>query len=143
MRSDIQDRRAGPVLVVDDEPDILTFVRLALEDEGYGVVTARNGSEALDVAGATNPSLILLDLRMPGMGGREFVQEYRTRESRGGTAAPEPPKTPVPIILVTASRLPEVDPEEIGATGVLRKPFEVERLLESVARYVRGAGELS
>lgn len=144
MRSDIQDRRAGPVLVVDDEPDILTFVRLALEDEGYGVVTARNGSEALDVAGATNPSLILLDLRMPGMGGREFVEAYRTRESQAAQAVPsEPPRTPVPIILVTASRLPEVDPEDIGATGVLRKPFEVERLLESVARYVRGAGELS
>ena len=120
-----------PVLVVDDEPDIRTFVRLALEDEGYGVVTAANGAEALEVLRATNPSLILLDLRMPGMDGREFVAAYRERESHA--ASP-----PVPIILVSASRLPEVDPEEFGADGVLHKPFDVDRLLESVARLVRG-----
>ena len=121
--------------MVDDEPDILTFVRLALEDEGYGVVTASNGTEALEVLQATNPSLILLDLRMPGMDGREFVHAYRERESQA-----RPEARLVPIIVVTASRLPEVDPEEMGASGVLHKPFEVDRLLESVARYVRGPG---
>ena len=140
MRSESAGPRAGPVLVVDDEPDIVTFVRLALEDEGYGVVTAANGAEALEVLRVTNPSLILLDLRMPGMGGREFVQEYRQRETAAVQAAPGGLAgliTPVPIIVVTASRMPEVDPEEMGATGVLRKPFEVDRLLESVAQYVR------
>ena len=125
------------MLVVDDEPDIRTFVRLALEDEGYGVVTAANGTEALELLGATNPSLILLDLRMPGMGGREFVAAYRERESLAATTSP------VPIIVVTASRLPEVNPEEFGASGVLRKPFDVDRLLESVARLVRGADSTS
>jgi CheY-like chemotaxis protein len=128
MRSERPGPRPGPVLVVDDEPDIVTFVRLALEDEGYGVVTAANGAEALEVLRVTNPSLILLDLRMPGMGGREFVETYRARE----TTSP-----PVPIIVVTASRLPEVDPAEMGASGVLRKPFEVDLLLESVAQYIR------
>lgn len=125
------------MLVVDDEPDIRTFVRLALEDEGYGVVTAANGTEALELLGATNPSLILLDLRMPGMGGREFVAAYRERESLAATTSP------VPIIVVTASRLPEVNPEEFGASGVLRKPFDVDRLLESVARLVRGVDSTS
>ncbi|HET7769718.1 MAG TPA: response regulator [Chloroflexota bacterium] len=125
------------MLVVDDEPNIRAFVQLALEDEGYGVVTAANGAEALEVLRATNPSLILLDLRMPGMGGREFVETYRKYEMAAGQAgqAGQRAAKPVPIIVVTASRVAEVDPESFGATGVLRKPFEVDALLESVARH--------
>ena len=136
MPTSTSERGSRPVLVVDDEPNIRTFVRLALEDEGYGVVTAADGAEALEVLRATNPSLILLDLRMPGMDGREFVQMCRAQESEEAQRA-QRPVTPVPIILVTASRIPDVDPEEFGAIGVLRKPFEVDVLLENVARHRR------
>ena len=134
--ADVPAKKVGPVLVVDDEPNIRTFVRLALEDEGYGVVTAANGAEALELLRATNPSLILLDLRMPGMDGREFVETFRQHETaaQAGQCAAKP----VPIIVVTASRLPDIDPEELGASGVLRKPFEVDVLLENVARHVLG-----
>ena len=132
MAVNTTERRAGPVLVVDDEPNILTFVRLALEDEGYGVLTASNGEEALEVLRGASPSLILLDLRMPGMDGREFVETYRAREAAAAAVAA------VPIIVVTASRVPDVDPYAFGANGVLRKPFEVDLLLESVARHTRG-----
>ena len=134
MPANVPSKKPGPVLVVDDEPNIRTFVRLALEDEGYGVVTAADGAEALEMLRATNPSVILLDLRMPGMDGREFVETYRARETEAAQQA-QRPVNPVPIILVTASRLPDVDPESIGASGVLRKPFEVDVLLESVARH--------
>ena len=134
MPAETPPKNVGPVLVVDDEPNIRAFVQLALEDEGYGVVTAANGAEALELLRATNPSLILLDLRMPGMGGVEFVETYRKYEMAEGQAGQRAAK-PVPIIVVTASRIAEVDPESFGATGVLRKPFEVDALLESVARY--------
>ena len=137
MQSHTPGQKPGPVLVVDDEPNIRTFVRLALEDEGYGVLTAADGAEALEVLRATDASLILLDLRMPGMDGREFVQTYRAQETEAAQRA-QRPIAPVPIILVTASRIPEVDPEEFGASGVLRKPFEVDVLLENVARHARG-----
>ena len=134
VSADAPTKKVGPVLVVDDEPNIRAFVQLALEDEGYGVVTAANGAEALELLRATNPSLILLDLRMPGMGGVEFVETYRKYEMAEGQAGQRAAK-PVPIIVVTASRIAEVDPESFGATDVLRKPFEVDALLESVARY--------
>ena len=134
MPANTPEKTARPVLVVDDEPNIRTFVRLALEDEGYGVVTASNGEEALEVLRATHPSVILLDLRMPGMDGREFVETYRALQTESAQQG-QRPATPVPIILVTASRIPEVDPEQFGASGVLRKPFEVDALLESVARH--------
>ena len=134
MPTSTLERRNRPVLVVDDEPNIRTFVRLALEDEGYGVVTAGDGAEALEVLRVTDPSLILLDLRMPGMDGHEFVHAYRAWESEAAQRA-QRPVSPVPIILVTASRIPEVDPKEFGASGVLRKPFEVAVLLEHVARH--------
>jgi CheY-like chemotaxis protein len=123
------------VLVVDDEPHIAAFVRLALEDEGYAVVTAGDGGEALDALEAmalrsVRPRLILLDLRMPGMDGQTFVQTYRERsEAAGATAAP--------VIVFTASRVPVEEATALGAEGVLRKPFEVEALLEAVARFLK------
>ena len=139
--TDTPPRKVGPVLVVDDEPNIRAFVQLALEDEGYGVLTASNGAEALEVLRATNPSLILLDLRMPGMGGREFVETYRRHEqalTQAVTQAGQRAAKPVPIIVVTASRITDIDPEAFGASGVLRKPFEVDVLLENVARHALG-----
>src|SRR5688500_18835196 len=69
----------GPVMVIDDEPDIQTFIRLAPEDEGYDVLTASDGAGALDLLYTARPSIILLDLRMPGMDGQTFVETYRAR----------------------------------------------------------------
>jgi len=127
-----EEHQAAVILVVDDEPDIRTFVRLALEDEGYQVVTAANGREALEALRTIEPGLILLDLRMPGMDGSEFVEAYHCR-----AAQESPPAVPAPIIVLTASRVPEDEPGAVGATGVLRKPFAVAQLLERVAQHVR------
>jgi CheY-like chemotaxis protein len=126
----------GPVLVVDDEPNILDFIRLALEDEGYHVLTAPNGAAALDVLRTEQPRLILLDLRMPGMDGATFVQNYRARAADAGEPVPESGRRGAPIVVLTASRVPVEEAEALGADGMLRKPFEVEALLEAVERYV-------
>ena len=116
--------------MVDDEPDIVAFVRLALEDEGYSVVTASDGGEALETLRSVQPCLILLDLRMPGMDGSTFVRTYRERANSDGVAA-------VPVIVFTASRVPLEEATALGAEGVLRKPFEVEALLEAVAHFLK------
>src|SRR5207249_4980422 len=83
----------GPVLVVDDDAAIAAIVAGVLEDEGYAVVLARNGAEALDRIAAQPPRLILLDMRMPGMSGWEFVAAYRARAD-----------AQAPIVVMTAGR---------------------------------------
>lgn len=65
------------VLVVDDDPGMQRVLVIALREEGYECATARDGIEALQAASAIRPDLIVLDLRMPRMGGVEFVQVYR------------------------------------------------------------------
>ncbi|HEU5317678.1 MAG TPA: response regulator [Chloroflexota bacterium] len=125
----------GTVLVVDDEPQIVAFVRLALEDEGYAVATASDGTEALVALDAMAersawPHLILVDLRMPGMDGKTFVRTYRERAAAMGTP-------PAPVIVFTASRVPAEDAAALGAEGVLRKPFQVDALLDAVARFLK------
>ena len=110
------------VLVVDDEPGIVQFLKTALESEGYSVVGACNGAEALAAAHACSPDAILLDLLMPIMDGRTFAAVYRR------TPGPH-----APIIAMSAStkvlgphaKLPEV-------FAHFDKPFELEELFEAV-----------
>src|SRR3954466_6587899 len=80
------DRASGRlILVVDDDPDILQTLALCLSTEGYRVVMASNGQEALDTLKKEKPACILLDLMMPVMDGWQFVAEL---ESRGQRVAP-------------------------------------------------------
>src|SRR5918912_3194653 len=87
--------RAGErlVLVVDDDPDILQTLGLCLTTEGYRVLTAANGREALDVLERERPSVILLDLMMPVMDGWQFVRELEKTGRRG-----------TPMIVLSADR---------------------------------------
>ena len=65
------------ILIVDDEPDILEFLRYNLEKEDFQIFTAKNGNEAIAIASKNDPHLILLDVMMPGMDGIETCQEIR------------------------------------------------------------------
>jgi DNA-binding response OmpR family regulator len=115
------DQREPPiVLVADDEEDILELVRFDLEAEGYGVLTARDGTEALRLALERLPEVAILDVVMPGLGGFEITQRVRENEMLDGTA----------VILLTA-RSGIVDILEgfrAGADDYLTKPFEPEEL---------------
>lgn len=113
-----------PILVVDDDEVILSSVELVLVDEGYQVVAARNGEEALELAKACTPRLILLDMKMPMMDGWAFIAAYR---ARSGPHAP--------IIIMTAAHDPQSRAAEIAADGVLAKPFDLDQLLDLVHRY--------
>lgn len=117
-------RRSGTILVVDDDRDILDAIEEALQREGYRVVSAGNGAEAIAVLARERIDLILLDLLMPTMNGWEFL------DSRAGDAASTPP-----LIIVSAAP-GDVEPSP-AVRAVLQKPFERGVLLDAVSRHVR------
>lgn len=109
------------VLVVEDDPDIRGAVEELLDLEGYRVLTARNGREALDRMGAlSHPCLVLLDLRMPVMDGHALLR--RMKELRDFES--------VPVVVMTAEHEPESELDD--AEDVLHKPFRLSQLLEAV-----------
>jgi CheY-like chemotaxis protein len=108
------------ILVVDDDQAILQTVSDILTDEGYNVVTAENGAEALAVLEHTSPSLILLDMRMPHMDGWQFAKAFAAT-SRA-----------IPIVVMTAAQDAYLWAREIAAAGYLAKPFDLPELLNSV-----------
>jgi two-component system, chemotaxis family, chemotaxis protein CheY len=114
----------GPVLVVDDDTSIRDLIEMALADSGYAVETAADGAAALEVIGHTRPSMILLDMRMPGMNGWEFARAYRRL-----------PGPHVPIVVLTAARDAGRRAAEISAEAFLGKPFDLNDLLAIVAEY--------
>lgn len=117
------------ILVVDDEPDILSVLVYHLSREGYRVTTAVNGQGALTAAAAERPDLIILDLMLPGMDGYEVLQRLRHADR---TAA-------IPVILLTARREEEerVKGFEVGADDYITKPFSARELTLRVEALLR------
>ncbi len=108
------------VLVAEDEQDILELIRFTLEFNGFEVVTASNGAEAVDRARQTRPDLILLDVRMPRMTGYEACQTLK--------AAPD--TQAIPVVFLSA-RGQEADVQHglsLGATDYILKPFAPDEL---------------
>jgi DNA-binding response OmpR family regulator len=125
---------AHKILVVDDEPEIVKLVRAYLEAAGYGVLTAKDGREALLVSRHEKPDLIILDLTMPEMDGLEFTRRLRQEKN-------------TPIIMLTA-RVEETDRIiglELGADDYVTKPFsprEIVSRVRAVLRRVQPAPEV-
>ena len=114
------------ILVVDDEKNIVDIIAFNLKKEGYRVMTAANGEEAVFLALNENPDLILLDVMMPKMDGYEACKRIRE-------------KTNTPIIMLTA-RAEEVDKVlglELGADDYVTKPFGVRELMARVKANLR------
>ena len=111
-----------PILVVDDDPTILATVSETLDLEGYPVVTATNGAEALEQLERQLPSLVLLDMRMPVLDGWGFIRAVRARGL-----------TPI-VVVMTAAADARRWASEIGAQGVLAKPFDLDELIAAVQR---------
>jgi CheY-like chemotaxis protein len=117
----VTDRR--PILVVDDDAEILAMLRDFLEGEGLVVRTAANGAEALDMLAEVDPALILLDMRMPVLDGWGFAERFRER------------RLDCPIVVMTAAESARRWAEEIGATSYIAKPFDVNELLQTIERH--------
>lgn len=115
----------GPILIVDDDSAILETVAEILSDEGYTVVTARNGVEGLAAIERDVPALVLLDRWMPLLDGQGFWEALRRRG------------VDVPVIAMTAAQDAERWAHELQAVGVLPKPFKLPLLLSLVDRVLR------
>jgi DNA-binding response OmpR family regulator len=116
---------ARPILVVDDDDGIRELISVALSEEGYAVVTARNGQEALDQVAVYAPGLILLDLWMPVLDGEGFLRAYYARV-----------EAPVPVILLAAATNAAAVAVQSHADAFLAKPFDLGELLAIVDEHM-------
>ena len=119
-------RRWPYILVVDDDADFRSGLRTALEMKGYQVDEAANGEEALLKLGEMPPLLVLLDLQMPVMNGREMLQRMRAT----------PDLKEVPVVIISGFGF-EWEAELMGAQGYIGKPFESQELEATIANLLR------
>ena len=114
------------VLIVDDEKNYLRVLSAVLEDEDYEVITASNGSEALEMHKRSDLDLILTDMKMPGMNGIELLENVKTID-------PD-----LPVIMMTAHGTVDkaVDAMQKGAYSYIQKPFDNDRLIIYVKKAV-------
>lgn len=117
------------VLIVDDEMDALVALKVALETEGYNVVEAKDGYEAIEKVHSEIPDLILLDLMIPGIDGFEVCRQLRS----------DPTYSHIPVIMLTARG--EIDDKvegiELGADDYVTKPFNLKELKARIKMVLR------
>jgi two-component system KDP operon response regulator KdpE len=114
------------ILVVDDEAQITRVLKTTLSSQGYGIRTAADGEEALDLMKSWSPDLIITDLRMPNMDGLELCRRVRM-ESR----------TPIIVLSVKGEETIKVEALDAGADDYITKPFSVNELLARVRAALR------
>lgn len=112
------------ILVADDEESITELVAFALELEGYQVIQAPDGPEALRLAREEHPDLAMVDVMMPGLDGREVSRRIKE----------DPATSNIPVLLFSAA--PNPDLSEAKADGFMPKPFDINQLVDTVRRYI-------
>ena len=117
------------ILVIDDEPDVVTFLTTLLDDNGYATISAKDGNEALEQVKAESPDLILLDITMPEKSGVRFYRDVRENAEYKD----------IPVVMVTGvmkefqkfiSTRRQVPPPD----GYIPKPVDTKVLLETIAK---------
>lgn len=122
----------GKILVADDDKNIAELLRLYLEKEGYSVVVAWDGEEAIEKYNQENPDLVLLDIMMPKLDGWQVCREIRK-------------KSDVPIIMITAKgeTFDKVLGLELGADDYVVKPFDAKEIVARIKAVLRRTGKSS
>ena len=118
------------VMIVEDDDDIREMLKIILENQGYGVMTAVDGVNACEhITAGYRPSLILLDLRMPRMDGEEFIVQLRSG-----------PAADIPVVVMSGNKIKEEDLQRMKSDGMLIKPIELDDILSVVQKFT-GAPE--
>ena len=116
------------ILIADDDPVILRLIQVNLELEGYQVITANNGQEAVDTALKESPDLVILDIMMPRLDGYQACEQLKASDATKD----------IPVIFLSA-KAQQGDIEKgksFGVVDYLTKPFDPSELLEVVERHV-------
>ncbi len=116
------------ILLVDDDPDILRLVEVVLKRSGFNVVTAKNGTDALSYLQTDQPSMILLDVAMPGMNGFEVLSQLKA----------QPNLKSVPVMMLTARSQKEeiIKAIQMGAQNYMIKPFDSKELITRIKKII-------
>jgi CheY-like chemotaxis protein len=114
------------ILLVDDDPQLTHVVSMFFEIEGYVVLLAKDGGEALETLGQTRPDVILLDLMLPGIDGAEVCHRIRQDKRLAD----------VPIVVFTAAEGRELELAAAGATRFIVKPYSLDGLRETVLQLI-------
>jgi two-component system KDP operon response regulator KdpE len=118
----------GNILVVDDEPQITRVLKTTLSTQGYGVRTASDGDEAIQMMKDWTPDLVITDLRMPNLGGLELCRHIRAKS-----------RVPIIVLSVKGEERIKVEALDAGADDYVTKPFGVHELLARVRAALRRA----
>lgn len=119
-------RVSTPILVVEDDTHLRAMLQVLLEEEGYPVRAAADGRAALEYARSNRPSLVILDIGLPGLDGTTVAEQLRTYY-----------EADLPIVVISANGRAAASAAKIGAQSYLDKPFDVDHLLQAVWRALR------
>lgn len=116
------------ILVVDDEPDVVMLIATTLRGEGFEVITAYDGLEALDKTAVEKPNLIILDIMMPMMSGYEVCQQLKS----------DPASQHIPVVCLSSAHTPDARAQSlhVGAVTLLTKPFLPNELVAQIKRHL-------
>jgi CheY-like chemotaxis protein len=126
----------GPILVVEDVPNVLELIEVTLRFKGYPVVTASNGQEALEKVASDHPALIITDILMPKMDGYALAHRLRS----------DPRTRLTPIIFISATYVTPEDKQfavSLGAVRFIEKPIDTEEFLLTVAELLTQSPEVA
>jgi CheY-like chemotaxis protein len=120
------EKNHGPLLVVEDIPNVLELLEVTLKFQGYQVLLARDGEQALEIIEKERPALVITDILMPVLDGFAFVQKMRS----------SPETQDIPVIFLSATYVTPEDREfalSLGASHFIEKPFDTEDFLLTIA----------
>lgn len=118
---------ADKILVADDEPEIRNLLNDFLQGEGYEVVLAADGNQALQLAGTENPQAIILDIKMPGLNGIEVCKRLKEKEQTKF----------IPVIIITGFGDNKLHALDVGVDDFVNKPFDMVELSIRVKSVLR------
>ena len=113
------------LLVIEDDDAVREMLEMVLDSEGFEVVTAHHGAAAIAMLDEVEPSLILLDMKMPVLDGWEFLERYRRR-----------PGAKVPVVVLTAAYDAARRAADVAADAYVAKPFAIDDLVRVIERYL-------